>query len=131
MRSIAILLALALTATAQTDAPPPDISQILEVLKQLKSQQTQHIRAGKQKALQDANAAAATPSAAAAAWVEAIKQTQFDGAENGGTQFRDWRDKDGAAFTEKEVQYAAQLYFRWLALTLKRSLGSTPKDMLP
>jgi hypothetical protein len=131
MRSLAFLLVLTLAATAQTDAPPPDVAQILEVLKALRTQQTQQIRSAKQKALQDANAAAASPAAAAAAWVEAIRQTQFAGAEKEGAQFRDWRDKDGAAFADKEVQYAAQLYFRWLALTLRRSLGTTTKELLP
>src|SRR5215204_3921060 len=85
---------------AQQDAPPPDISQMLQLLKSLKDQQAQQIKTTKQRALQEAQAAAASPSAASTAWVEAIRQTQFEGAEKEGAQFRDWREKEGQAFTE-------------------------------
>ena len=123
--------ALAATSPAQQDAAPPDLSQILQILKGLKDQQAQQVKATKQKALQETQSAAASPAAASAAWVEAIRQTQFEGVEKEGTQFREWREKEGGAYADKEVQSAAQLYFRWLALTLQRSMGSTPKDLLP
>ena len=116
---------------AQQDAPAPDIAQLLQVLKGLKDQQAQQIKSTRQRALQEAQAAAASPTAAANSWVEAIRQTQFEGAEKEGAQFRDWRDKEGAAFSDKEVQNAAQLYFRWLVLTLQRSMGSTTRELLP
>jgi hypothetical protein len=119
------------TAGAQQDAPPPDIAQLLKALKALKDQQAEQAKSTKQRALQEAQSAGASPSAAAAAWVESIRQTQFEGAEKEGAQFREWREKEGAAFADREVQTAAQLYFRWLALTLRRSMGATPRELLP
>ncbi|HET6407321.1 MAG TPA: hypothetical protein VFG14_05525, partial [Chthoniobacteraceae bacterium] len=71
------------------------------------------------------------PSAASSAWVEAVRLSQFEGAEKEGAQFRAWKDNDGAAFTDVAVQRAVQLYFRWLALTMQRSLGTPAKDLLP
>jgi len=119
------------TAAAQQDAPAPDIAQMLQALKGLRDQQAQQIKSTKQRALQEAQAAAASPTAASTAWVEAIRQTQFDGVEKEGAQFREWREKEGAAFAEKEVQAAAQLYFRWLALTLQHSMGTSARDLMP
>jgi hypothetical protein len=126
-----IALATTITAPAQSDAPTPDTAQILQFLKTLKEQQAQQIRSTKQKVLQEAQTAATSPSAAANTWVEAVRQTQFEGAEKEGSQFRAWKDGDGAAFTDLAVQRAAQLYFRWLALTMQRSLGTPAKDLIP
>jgi hypothetical protein len=126
-----IALATTVTAGAQTDAQAPDTAQILQFLKTLKEQQAQQIRSNKQKILQEAQAAAASPSAAATAWVEAVRQTQFEGAEKEGSQFRAWKDAEGASFTDPAVQRATQLYFRWLALTMQHSIGTPAKDLLP
>lgn len=129
------LIALATTAAAhaqtQTDAQPLDSAQILQFLKTLKDQQAQQVRSTKEKILQEAEKAAASPTVAAATWVEAVRQTQFEGAEKEGAQFRAWKDAEGAAFSDATVQRAAQLYFRWLVLTMKRSLGTPAKDLLP
>jgi hypothetical protein len=115
----------------QGDAPAPDLAQILQFLKTLKEQQAEQLKSGKRKVLQDAQSAAASPAAAAAAWVESVRLTQFEGAEKEGAQFRDWKEKEGSAFSEEEVQRAAQLYFRWLTLTMQRSLGTSSRDLLP
>jgi hypothetical protein len=127
----ATLVATSALAAELTDAPNPDIAALLQALKGIKEQQLLQVKSSKQKVLQEAQAAAATPSAASAAWVEAIRQTQIEGVEKEGAQLRAWRDGDGAAFSDKEVQYAAQLYFRWLALTMQRSMGATPRELLP
>ena len=113
------------------DAPPPDLSQILQALRALKGQQTLQIKAVKEKAYRDAQAAAASPAAAAAAWEEAVRQVQFEGAPKEGAAFREWKEKEGDALSDKECQTAAQLYFRWLALTLQRSNGATIRELLP
>jgi hypothetical protein len=126
-----IALAAVVSARAQTDAQAPDAAQILQFLKTLKDQQAQQIKGTKQKILQEAQAAAASPTAAAAAWVEAVRQTQFEGAEKEGSQFRAWKDSDGAAFSDPTVQRAAQFYFRWLAVTMQRSIGTPAKELLP
>ena len=118
-------------APAQQDAPPIDPTKLIEALKALKEQQTTNVKASRQKLLQSAQAGAASPAAATAAWVEAIRQTQFEGVEKEGAQFREWREREGPLFAEKEVQAAAQLHFRWLALTTQRALGATTKELLP
>ena len=33
---------------------------------------------------------------------------------------REWKDKEGSVFNEKEVQNAARLYFQWLGISLQR-----------
>ena len=128
------LACLILTAPSRgqvQDAPPPDLSQILQALRTLKGQQALQIKALKEKAYRDAQAAAASPSAAAAAWEEAVRQVQFEGAPKEGAAFREWKEKEGDALSDKECQTAAQLYFRWLALTLQRSNGATIRELLP
>src|SRR5690349_8820655 len=109
------LLISAATASAQ-DAPALDPAKLIEALKALKDQQAQQAKSSRQSALKSAQSAAASGAAAANAWVEAVRLTQFEGAEKEGAQFRDWKDKDGALFSEKEIQAAAQLHYRWLAI---------------
>jgi hypothetical protein len=126
-----LALTVAASAQSQSDSLPPDTAQILQFLKTLKEQQTQQVRSTKQKILQEAQASAATPTAASSAWVEAVRQTQFEGAEKEGAQFRAWKDAEGAAFSDLVVQRATQLYFRWLAITMQRSMGTPTKDLMP
>src|SRR5688572_32893768 len=66
--SLACLIFAAPSRGQVQDAPPPDLSQILQALRALKGQQTLQIKAVKEKAYREAQAAAASPSAAAAAW---------------------------------------------------------------
>ena len=121
----------AATLHAQQDAPPVDFNKLLQDLRGIKNQQTQMSKAAKQKALQQVQAVAASPASAAAAWEEAVRITQFEGAAREGSQFKDWRERDGEALKEKEAANAAQLHYKWMALTLQRSMGTSMKDMLP
>ncbi len=116
---------------AQQDAPPVDLGQLLQALRGLKEQQLVQAKSAKQKALQQVQAAAASPAAAVAAWEEAVRAVQFDGVPREGSQFKEWRDREGDALKEKEAASAAQLHFKWMAITLQRSLGTPVKDLLP
>jgi hypothetical protein len=126
-----VIAALGANSIRAEDAPPVDPAQLLQALRGLKEQQAQLLKAAKQKALQQVQAAAATPTAAVAAWEEAVRSVQFDGAPREGSQFKDWREREGDALKEKEAAGAAQLHFKWMALTLQRSLGTPLKDLLP
>ena len=119
------------TLFAQQDAPPVDIAQLLQALRGIKEQQAIQAKAAKQKALQQVQSYAASPAAAASAWEEAVREAQFQGSPREGSQFKEWRDREGEALKEKEAAYAAQLHFRWMALTLQRSIGTPVKDLLP
>lgn len=110
---------------------PADAQQFLEALKTLREQKGQQIKTRKAEVLQKALSAGSSGQAAAAAWEEAVRTVQFEGAAHEGTQFKDWKEKEGAGLREKEGQSAAKLYFRWLALTLQRANGVSVKDLLP
>jgi hypothetical protein len=121
-----------LAAHAQKeDAPPLDMAQVLAALRDIKEAQAKQIRAAKLRALQDVQAAAASGQAAAAAWEEAVRQVQFQGGSREGTQFRDWKLREGDGLNDKIGQNAARLFFVWLGMTLQRSTGLTNKDLLP
>ena len=129
-----LVLTAALSAPAlfaQQDAPPVDAGQLLQALRGIKEQQTQQAKAMKQKLLQQVQAAAASPATAAAAWEEAVRSAQFEGAAREGAQFKEWREREGEALKEKEAANAAQLHFKWMALTLQRAIGTPVKDLLP
>lgn len=131
MRLLVSALLLSTAVVSAQDAPALDPAKLIEALKALKDQQAQQAKTSRQTVLKSAQAAAASGAAAANAWMEAVRLTQFEGAEKEGAQFRDWKDREGALFSEKEIQAAAQLHFRWLSLTLQHSLGTTTKDLLP
>jgi len=126
-----ILAALITTPVfAQQDAPPVDVSQLLQALKTMREQQAQQAKAGRQQAIQHVANAASSPSAAASAWEEAVRQTQFEGAPKEGAAFREWKEKEGDALNDQHAQNAARLYFAWLQITLQRSGGVPVKDIL-
>ena len=124
-------LTLSAFAADLQDAQPVDLGQLLQALRGIKDQQTQQTKAAKQKALQQVQAVAASPAAAVAGWEEAVRTAQFEGAAKEGTQFKEWREREGEALKEKEAANAAQLHFKWMALTLQRSMGTPVKDLLP
>ncbi|MBC8097016.1 MAG: hypothetical protein H7Y43_14515 [Akkermansiaceae bacterium] len=117
---------------AQQDAPSIDIEQLRKTLAEMKTNLVQFKRAQLQRAMQDVRTAASSGSAAANAWADAVKRTQFEGSGHESAQFREWKDSGaGDALGEKEAQNAARLYFVWLGLTLQRSAGTPVKDLLP
>lgn len=130
------LLATILALTARTfaqvsDAPPMDVNQLLQSLKQLRDQGETSIKNRRNTAYQQVMAAAASPEKAAAFWKEAVKAVQFDGASHEGAQLHDWKEGDGEALNDKLGQEAVRMHLQWLALTLQHAAGAETKTMLP
>ncbi len=126
------VLALAAPTFAQVgDAPPVDVNQLLQALKQLRDQGETAIKSRRNTAYQQVMAAAATPEKAAAFWKEAVKAVQFEGASHEGAQFQDWKEGDGDALNDKLGQEAVRLHLHWLGLTLQHAAGADRKMMLP
>lgn len=124
-------LTAALSPLSAQDASPVDIAQLLQALRSLRESQASQIKTLKQRALQEVQAAAASGPAAAAAWQEAVRVTQMEGASKEGAQLRAWKEQEGEALKEKESQNAARLFYMWLGITLQRSSGVAVKDLLP
>ncbi len=126
------VLALAAPTFAQVgDAPPVDVNQLLQALKQLRDQGETAVKARRNTAYQQVMAASATPEKAAAFWKEAVKAVQFDGASHEGAQLHDWKEGDGEALNDKLAQEAVRLHLHWLGLTLQHAAGAETKTMLP
>lgn len=130
-----LLLVAALASTpatfAQQDAPAVDIGQLLQALKTIREQQAAQLKTSKQTAMQQISAVAGSAERASQLWEDAVRATQFDGMAKEGAQFRAWKEGEGEALKEREVQTAIHLHLTWLALTLQRSSGAPVKDMLP
>src|SRR5437868_5090861 len=115
--TIAALSALATPILrAQADAPPVDVSQLLQELKKMRDQNDLGIKTRRADLLRRVEAAAATPSAAVAFWKDGVKNAQFDGVEKEGQKLADWREGEGDALNDKLCAGAVQLHLRWLAL---------------
>ncbi len=112
-------------AFAAEDAPPPDVSSILQTLENLEKQHLQQQNTLRQRAIQEAQAAASNPQRAADLWEQAEKVSKD------ADQFRTWKDREGGALGAKEVQNALRLHFNWLVLTLQKSNGAKVADLLP
>ncbi|HEX8310093.1 MAG TPA: hypothetical protein VF614_02175, partial [Chthoniobacteraceae bacterium] len=132
-RFLPAVLALGISALSlhAQDTPAIDLNEIMQALKAMREKQEQQSKSTMQRALQEAQSCAASGAAAAAAWEEAVRQVQFQGAAKEGPQFREWKEREGSAFKTKEVQNAARLHFAWLALTVQRALGVTNKELMP
>lgn len=129
-RSLLLTLAVPCAAFAQ-DAPPINAAEILATLRQLREAQTAQEKSARQTAIQQAAQGAASGERALALWVEAVRITQFQGAAQENSAFREWKDREGEGLKSREGQAAAQLFFKWLGLTLQRSSGVTVKELLP
>ncbi len=130
--AVATSLTLLAAPCRAQDASPVDLEQLRKALAEMKTHQAQFKKTQLQRALQDVRAAAASGPAAASAWADAVKRTQFEGSGHESAQFREWKDSGaGEALGEKEVQNAARLYFVWLNLTIQRASGTPVKDLIP
>lgn len=128
--ALATFLAVTTPAFSQ-DAPPVNTAEILAVLRQLREAQTTQVRTARQTAIQQAQAGAASGERAVAFWEDAVRVTQFQGVARENAAFREWKDREGEGLKSREGQAAAQLFFKWLHLTLQRANGVTVKDLLP
>jgi hypothetical protein len=126
-----VLVAPAVAPAQQQDAPPVNVGELLKSLKTMREQQIVGVRSQKLAAYQKISAAAGSNEAATALWEEAIRMTQMEGAGKEGALFRAWKEGEGEAFNEREVQFAVRLHLQWMALTLKRSGGVSIKDLMP
>lgn len=134
-RALTLFLAATLAALpalhAQQDAPAVDAGQLLQALRALRDQQTAQIKSQKQTAYQQISAAAGSAERAIQLWEDAVRATQFDGMAKEGAQFRAWKETEGEALKEREVQTAVHLHLTWLVLTLQRSAGAKVSELLP
>lgn len=129
-RSIVVVLAASVSASAQ-DGPPINLAEILATLHQLREVQKTQEKSAKQTAIQQAAGGAASAERAAALWMEAVRVTQFQGVAQENSAFREWKEREGEGMRGREAQAAAQLFFKWLGLTLQRSNGVAMKELLP
>ena len=130
-RLLATIISIPALSMGQTqDAPPMDVRQLLEALKAFREQNEAGIKSRKQNAYTKVMAAAASGPTAAAFWKEAVKETQFNGADHQASKISDWKDGDGEALGSKECQTAARLHLYWLGLSLQHAMGTETKQML-
>ena len=113
------------------DAPPVDLRQILEGLKQLKEQNEAGTKSRLGTAYQQVSGATSSPERAVAFWKEAVRAVQFEGAEKEGAQIKDWREGDGEALNDRLCAGAVRLHLNWLAINLQRAAGAEVKVLLP
>jgi len=116
---------------AQDNTPPVNAAQMLQALHAVRDQQNAATKASKQQIIAQVTAAASSPDKAVGLWLEAVRMTEFQGAGHESTQWMAWKNGEGEAFKEREVQNALRLYFTWLSYTLERSNGGKVKDLLP
>jgi hypothetical protein len=113
------------------DAPPPDLRQLIEALKQLREQNESGTKSRRNSAYQQVAAAASSPERAVAYWKEAVRAVQFEGAEKEGAQLKDWREGDGEALSDRLCAGAVRLHLNWLAINLQHAAGAEMKVLLP
>ena len=131
LTAAAMLAALPAFSAELQDGPPVDAAQVLDMLTKLKHQQQAAMKQRRTTALEAVKVAAGNGEKAAALWKEAVKTVQFEGAEDEQARLRAWRDNEGDALGNKEVQNAARLHLTWLLYTLQFKSGVKKKDLLP
>lgn len=128
--TLALLSVIACRAWSQS-APPIDAKAMLEDLKTIKEKVATETKVGRNRIIQQLNAAAASDSTAIEFYQEAVRATQFDGQPREQTQFQDWKKKEKDKLHSRDLQEAARLHLNYLMLTLQYASGVEVKDLLP
>ena len=127
-----IVAALSVPAFAQlNDAPPVDLKQLLQGLRQFKEQNETGLKTRRNAAYQQITAAASSLDKAAAYWTDAVLAVQFAGVDHQTAAVRDWKQNEGEGLKAKEGANAARLHLVWLGLTIQHSAGAETKQLLP
>ena len=127
-----IIAALSAPVFAQlNDAPPVDMKQVLQGLRQFKEQNETGLTTRRNNAHKQIVAAAASNEAAAAFWTNAVLAVQFAGVDHQTAAVREWKLGEGEGLKSKEGANAARLHLVWLALTMQHSAGAETKQLLP
>ena len=127
-----IVAALSMPAFAQlNDAPPVDMKQVLQGLKQFKEQNETGLKTRRNTAYKQIVTAAASNESAAAFWTNTVLAVQFAGVDHQTTAVRDWLKGEGEGLKAKEGANAARLHLVWLGLTIQHSAGAETKQLLP
>ena len=126
-----VIAALTAPTYAQlTDAPPVDMKQVLQGLKQFKEQNDTSIKKRRDGAYQQIVGAASSNERAAALWTSAVMAVQFAGVDHESAAAKEWLKGDGEGLKTKEGANAARLHLIWLGLTIQYSAGAETKQLL-
>lgn len=109
------------------DAPPANVSAILQDLDKIEQTQKQIVLSARQTATAQIRAAANSPTAADALYQQAVEAMQFDGIRNKGSNFADWKSSKAPLLRSKEMQAILNFHLRYLALSLERFGSDKPE----
>lgn len=124
--------ALSAPAFAQlNDAPPVDLKQVLQGLRQFKEQNEAGQSARLSSAYKQIVAATASSEAAAAFWTGAHLSVEIAGVARESAAARDWQHGEGEGFKARECANAARLHLIWLGLTLQHISDVETSKLLP
>jgi hypothetical protein len=127
-----LVSSLCVPALAQlNDAPPVDLKQLLQGLKQFKEQNETGLKTRRNAAYQQVTGAASSNERAAAFWSDAVLAVQFAGVDHQTQAVRDWQKGEGEGLKVKECANAARLHLVWLGLTIQHAAGAENKQLLP
>lgn len=112
---------------AQQDGPAVNGDSILRDLDQIEQQQKQTVVSAKQAALNRLKSGAASGSAAASLYADAVEAVDFEGKPNKASALSDWKTANAELLRSKEMQALLMLNLRYLILSLERASSDDPK----
>ena len=116
---------------ALQDAVAPNADSILRELEAIEQKQKQSKSAAKNTILTQLQSAAASGSAAASFYTDAVEQVQFQGQKGKVEAFTDWKKKNSDLLRSKPMQTALLLYMRYAALAVQRKGIEKPATLAP
>lgn len=130
MRFPFLFFALGSSLLAQS-GQPIDTNAMLSNLQQLRTKHDQSAHSQISQTIRDFSSAAATPDSALAFYLQAVQITQFAGDSKQGTEFRDWKKKEGDRLKGPGLPMAMRICLSYMALSMQRVAGSTNAQLLP
>ena len=128
---VCVFLSASLVCAQQQDVAPPNLDVILKDIAVLEQKQKQGKMAERNSLVTLIQNAAASGSAAANLYTQAVEEVQFKGKKDKAMEFNAWKKSHADLLRSKEMQTALLLHLKYLLLSLQRKDLEKPETQLP
>jgi hypothetical protein len=119
------------TVLLARDLPDVNRQQLIAELEKLEKDRQQKWELGIKKVMEEIAAAAQSPQAAVKLYQEAVRATQFAGADQESDKYKAWKKQHEENLGDSAYRAGLQFRFRYLVMLLKLSAGESEEKMFP
>lgn len=116
--------------TAQSDLPPSELEKLRQQFETFLERREKDRDSARREVVQKVQNASRNGGAAASAYADAHRATQFAGKIGQSGEFSEWQKKNSSWLSDADFRTATQLHLAYLLLSLERAASDRPEDFL-